>query len=134
MHGRDGCPHAARTRRQLSDYRQRCFPGDESFESNLSQLGDSLCRPGLLLSPPSRRVAGENPRGWLPSPRRATLSATGYAAALAPASPARTAGRGPQPYPVAVRFAGNSEETTSAPHPTNLLPPSSSYTTHRRQL
>jgi hypothetical protein len=33
---RDWGAHAAGARPQLSDYRQRCFPGDESVESNLS--------------------------------------------------------------------------------------------------
>src|SRR6201998_4035998 len=37
-------------------------------------------------------MAGENSRGRTPPPRRATLSATGPAAALAPTSAARTAG------------------------------------------
>ena len=44
------------------------------------------------------RVAGENPRGRHPPASRATLSATGHAAALAPASAARTAGGESQAY------------------------------------
>jgi Transposase IS116/IS110/IS902 family len=56
---RDWCTHAARARAQLSDYRQRCFPGDDSVESAVSQLGDPLCRPRRLLYQPSQRVAGE---------------------------------------------------------------------------
>ena len=31
-------------------------------ESAVPQLGDSLCRPGRLLHPPSQPVAGKNPR------------------------------------------------------------------------
>src|SRR5215467_1628334 len=38
-------------------------------------------------------MAGENTRGRNSSPRRATLSAVGHAAALAPTSAPRTAGR-----------------------------------------
>ena len=58
----------------------------------LYRLGDSLCRPGRLLHTSSRSVVGENFRGRNSPPRRATLLATGFAAALAPTSAARTAG------------------------------------------
>src|SRR5438132_8171347 len=44
---------------QLPDHRQRSDPSHVSVESGLSQLGDPLCRPGRLLYPSSRRVAGE---------------------------------------------------------------------------
>src|SRR5215831_15034788 len=55
-------------------------------------MGDSLCRPGRLLPTASLSVVGKNIRGRNSPPRRATLSATGSAAALAPTSAARTAG------------------------------------------
>jgi hypothetical protein len=63
----------------------------QSSESSLSQLGDSLCWTGRLLHPPPQPVAGKNSRGRHSPPSRATLSATGHAATLAPASSARTA-------------------------------------------
>src|ERR1022692_4092837 len=61
-HGGDRRTHAAGTRPKLSNHRQRSFPGNESPESSVSQLGHSLCRPGRLLHP-SSRVAGQNPGG-----------------------------------------------------------------------
>jgi hypothetical protein len=51
---RDRRAHAAGTSPQLSDHRQRSFPGHESPESSVSQLGDPLCRTGRLLHPPSQ--------------------------------------------------------------------------------
>ena len=36
---------AAGTGPQLSDHRQRSDAGDESSQSDISELGDSLCRP-----------------------------------------------------------------------------------------
>src|SRR5215471_2706174 len=77
---------------KLSHRGQRSFPSDESVESVVSQLGDPLCRPGRLLHPPSQSVAGEDTGSGNASPRRATLSAVGHAAALAPTSAPRTAG------------------------------------------
>src|SRR5207249_5362432 len=71
---------------------QRSFAGHESLESAVSQLGDPLCRPGRLLYPSSRRVAGKDQGGRRPSAGRTTLPATGHAAALAPANAGRTAG------------------------------------------
>ena len=67
-------------------------------QSAVSQLGDSLRGPGRLLHPPSQSVAGENPRGRHPPASRATLSAIGHAAALAPTSAARTVGGESQTY------------------------------------
>jgi hypothetical protein len=49
-------------------------------------------RPRRLLPTTSQSVLGKNTRGRNSPPRRATLSATGPAAALAPTSTARTAG------------------------------------------
>jgi hypothetical protein len=66
---------------------------NESAESAVPQLGNPLRRPGRLLHPTSQSVVGKNPRGRNSPPRRATLSAIGHAAALAPASPPRTSGR-----------------------------------------
>src|SRR6266478_4170943 len=57
-----------------------------------AQLGDPLCRPGRLLYPSSRRVAGKDQGGRRPSTGRTTLPATGHATALAPANAGRTAG------------------------------------------
>src|SRR5262249_10880687 len=74
----------------LPDYCQRFDSGDESAESGVSQLGDSLRRPGRLLYPSSQPVAGKDPRGWRPSAGRTPVPATGQAATLAPVSPART--------------------------------------------
>ena len=71
---------------------QRSFAGHESLESAVSQLGDPLCRPGRLLYPSSRRVAGKDQGGRRPSAGRTTLPATGHATALAPANAGRTAG------------------------------------------
>ena len=75
---------------QLPHHRQRSDPGDEPVESSVSELGDSLCRTGCLLHSSSRRVAEQNQGGRCPPASRATLSATGHAAALAPAIAART--------------------------------------------
>ncbi len=63
-----------------------------TLESAVSQLGDPLCRPGRLLYPSSRRVAGKDQGGRRPSAGRTTLPATGHATALAPANAGRTAG------------------------------------------
>ena len=90
--------HAARTGPQLSDRGQRSFPGHESPESSVSQLSDLLCRPGCLLHPPSQPVAGKNPCTRHSPPGRATLSAAGHAAALAPASALRTSARESQTH------------------------------------
>ena len=54
--------------------------------------GDSLCRPGCLLYPSSKRVAGQDQGSRRPSPSRTTLPATGHAATLTAASAARTTG------------------------------------------
>src|SRR5206468_6465583 len=89
---RDGRAHAARASPELPDHRQRSDPSHVSVESGLSQLGDPLCRPGRLLYPSSRRVAGQDQRTRRPSPSRTTLPATGHAAVLAPASAPRAVG------------------------------------------
>src|SRR5438445_1247217 len=89
---RDRRAYAARAGPKLSDHRQRSFAGHESLESAVSQLGDPLCRPGRLLYPSSRRVAGKDQGGRRPSAGRTTLPATGHATALAPANAGRTAG------------------------------------------
>ena len=64
----------------------------ESVESGLSQLGDPLCRPGRLLSPSSRRVAGKDQGSRRPPPSRTTLPATGHAATPPSASSPRAVG------------------------------------------
>jgi len=79
-----------------SYHRERSFPGYESSESSVSQLGDSLCRPGRLLHSPSQSVAGQNPGSGNSPPSRAALSAIGLAAAAAPASAKRTLGGEPE--------------------------------------
>src|SRR5437016_4216024 len=88
---RDGCAHAARAGPELSNPDQRSDPSHESPEGDVSQLGHSLSRPGRLLHPSSRRVAGKDPGGGCAPSGRASLPATGYVATLAPASSARTA-------------------------------------------
>ena len=60
--------------------------------------GIPVCRPGRVLHAPSPRVAGENPRSRNSAASRATLSAIGHAAALAPTSATRTAGGESQTY------------------------------------
>src|SRR5207245_8787917 len=77
----------------MTDNGQRFDESYGSPESDVSQLGDSLCGPGRLLSPPSHRVAGKDPGSRRPPARRATLPATRHAATLAPTSAARTASR-----------------------------------------
>ena len=60
-------------RELLSDHRQGSIAGDESFEGGLSQLGDSLCRKGCLLSPSSSGVAGKDSGSRRPPTSRAAL-------------------------------------------------------------
>lgn len=91
-HGETGVRMLRELARSYPDRGQRSFPSDESSQSFVSQLGDPLCRPRRLLHSPSQPVAGKNPRSRNSPPRRATVSATGHAAALAPTSTARTAG------------------------------------------
>ena len=57
-HGETGRADAARTVAELSDHRQRSVAGDESAESGVSQLGDSLCGQRCLLH------AGIEHSGW----------------------------------------------------------------------
>src|SRR5215467_3492754 len=78
---------------KLSHRGQRSFPSYESVESVVSQLGDPLCRPGRLLHTSSQSVAGEDTRSRNSPTGRTALSTTRHAAALAPTSTARTAGR-----------------------------------------
>src|SRR5206468_7202114 len=70
---RDRRAHAARASPELPDHRQRSDPSHVSVESGLSQLGHPLCRPGLLLSSSSNRVAGQDQGSRRPSPSRTTL-------------------------------------------------------------
>ena len=59
---RDRRAYVARTIAELSDHRQRPVAGDESAESGVPQLGDSLCGQRCLLHPASSSVAGKDPR------------------------------------------------------------------------
>src|SRR6202022_3541382 len=88
---RDGRAHAARAGPELPDPGQRSDASHESPEGDVSQLGDSLGRTGRLLHPSSRRVAEQDPGGGGGPSGRASLPATGYAAAFATTSAARTA-------------------------------------------
>src|SRR5437763_14243051 len=86
------CLYTTRARPMLNDHLQRTISVYESLEIAVSQLGYPLCRPGRLLYPTSRRVAGKYQVGRRPSAGRTTLPATGHATALAPANAGRTAG------------------------------------------
>src|SRR5262249_47000803 len=79
-------------RRYLTDRGQGALPDDGVLESPVSELGDFLCGQGRLVATAAQPVAGEDSRSWNPLASRATLSATGPAAALTPTSAARTAG------------------------------------------
>ena len=68
----DGRAHVARTIAE-SHHRQRPVAGEESAESGVSQLGDSLCRKRRLLRPASSSVAGKNPRSRGAASHRTTL-------------------------------------------------------------
>src|SRR5712691_2454573 len=52
-------PHAAGTEPQLSRRQQRSHARDESSQGDISELGDSLRRPGGLFPAPPRRLAGK---------------------------------------------------------------------------
>ena len=52
-------PHTAGTESQLSRRQQRSHARDESSQSDISELGDSLRRPASLFPAPSRRLAGK---------------------------------------------------------------------------
>src|SRR5207247_10070020 len=91
-HGETGVRMLRELARSYLTIVQRSDPSHVSVESGLSQLGHPLCRPGRLLYPSSRRVAGQDQRSRRPSPRRTTLPATGHAAVLAPASAPRAVG------------------------------------------
>ena len=62
-HGQTGVRTLREIGAQLSNHRQRSFPGEESAESALSQLGNPLRGPGRLLHPPSQSVVGKNTPG-----------------------------------------------------------------------
>ena len=72
-HGETGRAHVAGTIAELSDHRQGSVASDESVESGVPQLGDSLCGQRCLLPPASSSVAGQDPRSRGAASRRTTL-------------------------------------------------------------
>src|SRR4030081_409109 len=94
-HGEHGVTHLERAGAQLSDPHPRCHPRDESDQSPVSQLGDSLQRYHHLCSKASRRMAEQAGRTRSSSARRTVVSATGSAAVGAATRATRSAGRVP---------------------------------------
>ena len=72
-HGETGVRMLRETIAELSDHRQRPVAGDESAESGIPQLGDSLCGKRRLLPSASSSVAGRNPRSRGAASCRTTL-------------------------------------------------------------
>src|SRR5579872_414800 len=87
--------HVARAGPRLSDHGQGSDPGDDATEGGVPQLGGSLCGTRCLLCLPPGGVAGKDSAPRSPPPRRATLPAARYAAAITPASAPGTVARKP---------------------------------------
>src|ERR1700685_2150540 len=69
-------PHTAGTESQLSRRQQRSYARDESSQGDISELGDSLRRPGGVFPAPSRRLAGKTAGSRRAPSGRADLSTT----------------------------------------------------------
>ena len=85
-------PAASREEKVSTNF-DLCNARHGSSESALPKLGHPLCRSASVRAAPSRCVARENHRSRRAPPGRDVLPATRRAAAFAPASAARAAGR-----------------------------------------
>jgi hypothetical protein len=72
-HGETGVRMLRELARSYLTIRQRPVAGHESSESDVSQLGHSLCGKGRLLCPSSSTVAGQDPGSRRPASSGATL-------------------------------------------------------------
>src|SRR6204780_2980627 len=127
-------PHTAGTGPQLSRRQQRSHARDESSQSDLSELGDSLRRPASLFPAPSRRLAGKTAGDRRAPPGRADLSTTrlsdgdteGHAEGVAggkpeasgPSAPRTDSPAGPDPGRPSDR---SPPDTASFPHEATTL-------------